>query len=121
MRMRIKIGDVELGAELFDNATAHDFASLLPLTVRADDLMNREKYAHLPRALSTDGIMSHSFEIGDIAYWSPSQDVAFFYRDDGQAIPDPGVIKIGRFEDGSEVFVLKASISLELSLDLQHR
>src|SRR3954462_11139242 len=38
MKMSIKVGDKTLSATLADNEMARDFASLLPLTVRMDDL-----------------------------------------------------------------------------------
>ena len=52
MRIQITSGGTVLDATLDDNATAHDFASLLPLTLPMDDLFNREKYVRLPRPLT---------------------------------------------------------------------
>ncbi len=64
-----------------------------------NDLFEREKFAHLPRAISTEGKRTHAYEIGD-AYWPPGPDVAVFYRHDGQKIPAPGVIVIGKIDSG---------------------
>ncbi len=33
-----------------------------------------------------------------IAYWPPGPDVAVFYRHDGQSIPEPGIVVLGRVE-----------------------
>ena len=71
MKIRLTAGGTVLHATLDDNATARDFASLLPLTLPMNDLFKREKYAHLPRSLAAGGEPRSSYEIGNIAYWSP--------------------------------------------------
>ncbi|MEU0945442.1 cyclophilin-like fold protein [Streptomyces canus] len=55
MRIRLTAGDTVLDATLADNATAHKYASLLPLTLQMSDLFRREKYGHLPRPLAAGG------------------------------------------------------------------
>lgn len=102
MKISIRVGDKTLSATLADNETARDFASLLPLTVRMDDLFRREKFVQLPRPISTAGPRSRSYEIGDVILWSPGPDVAIYYRHDGQSIPSPGVILIARVVSGVE-------------------
>ncbi|MFI6376403.1 cyclophilin-like fold protein [Streptomyces sp. NPDC050546] len=66
-----RAGETVLDATLDDNATARDFASLLPLTLQMDDLLQREKYGHLPRSPTAGGKPQFSYEIGNIVYWSP--------------------------------------------------
>lgn len=112
MNMKLRVEGQELTAILFDNDTAHDFRKLLPLTLVASDLMTREKYAHLPRPLCATAQASRSFEVGDIAYWPPGEDIAVFYRDDGKSIPEPGIIKIGRIDAGIEVFGVAGSLTM---------
>jgi hypothetical protein len=51
-----------------DSETTQDFMSLLPLTVTMNDLFHREKFAHLPRAISEGGMRTHAYEVGDVAY-----------------------------------------------------
>jgi hypothetical protein len=87
MKIRLNIGDHALTARLLNNQAAQDFASMLPLTLTMNDLFRREKFGHLPRALSIDGKRTHSYEIGQLIYWSPGPDLAIFYRHDGEAIP----------------------------------
>jgi hypothetical protein len=98
MRIRLTAGATVLDATLDDNATARDFASLLPLTPRMDDLFKREKYGHLSRSLAVGGEPRFSYEIGDIAYWSPGPDIAVFYDHDGESIPDPGIVTLGKID-----------------------
>ena len=92
MKIKLTIDNKILTATLADNATARDFASLLPLTLTINDLFRREKFGHLPRAISDKGKRTHTYQIGDLAYWSPSHDVAVYYREDGEKIPEPGII-----------------------------
>lgn len=102
MRIRLTAGDTVLNATLDDNATALDFASLLPLTLRMNDLLQREKYSHLPRSLTAGGKPRSSYEIGNIAYWSPGPDIAIFYHHDGQSIPAPGIVILGEIDSGAD-------------------
>lgn len=104
MRIRLTAGDTVLNATLDDNATARDFAALLPLTLRMNDLFQREKYSHLPRSLTAGGEPQSSYEVGDIAYWSPGPDIAIFYHHDGQSIPAPGIVILGKIDSGADAF-----------------
>ena len=92
MKIKLRIKDKVLIATLTKSKTTQDFVSLLPLTLTMDDLFGREKFGHLPRAISEGGERTDNYEIGELAYWSPGPDVAIFYRHDGQSIPDPGII-----------------------------
>jgi len=92
MKIRLRVKDKAITATLIDSKTTRDFLSLLPLTLTMNDLFRREKFAHLSKALSTEDKRVHTFEVGEIAYWSPGPDVAIYYRQDRDRIPDPGVI-----------------------------
>lgn len=96
MKITIKTANKSVTATLNDSKSARDFFSLLPLDLTMNDLFKREKAASLPRAISEDAPRSRTYEVGDIAYWSPSHDVAIYYHDDGQTIPSPGVIMLGK-------------------------
>lgn len=82
--------------------------SLLPLTLTINDLFNREKFGHLPRAISEEGERTRMYEVGDVISWSRGPDVAIFYHDDGQSIPAPGLIVIGKVDSGVENSVCRA-------------
>jgi hypothetical protein len=102
MRIRLTAGETVLNTTLEDNATARDFASLLPLTLQMNDLLKREKYGHLPRSLAAGGKPQSSYEIGNIIYWSPGPDIAIFYDHDGQSIPAPGIVILGEIDSGAD-------------------
>ena len=116
MKIKLTIKDQVLTATLKDNKTAQDFVSLLPFTLSMNDLFSREKFGHLPRAISDGGERSYSYEVGQIVYWSPGPDVAIFYRDDHQAIPDPGIIAIGKLDSGVEALNVEGSVKVTIEL-----
>lgn len=114
MKIRILVGEKVADGALLDNETADDFASLLPITVSTDDLFGREKYASLPRSISQGGPRLSRYDVGDIGYWSPGNDVAVFYKQDGSKIPDPGIIPIGKIDSGIEIFNTPGSLKVTI-------
>jgi hypothetical protein len=74
-KIRIRIGRRTLTATLARNATARDFLSLLPLSLRMRDFLAQEKTALLPRALARGGTPRYTFSAGDIGLWPPGPDV----------------------------------------------
>jgi hypothetical protein len=104
VRIRLIIGDDVATATLEDDAAARDFAAMLPMTIDLHDLFGREKAGRLPRELSIDGARREfDYEVGEIAYWSPGNDIAIFYADDGQAIPQPSLVRLGTIDTGLDV------------------
>jgi len=116
MKIRLKIADKEIAATLIDSETTRDFVSLLPLTLTMNDLFGREKFGHLPRAISEGGKRTRTYEVGDVIYWSPGPDVAIFYRHDGQSIPSPGIIVMGKIESGMDL--LNGPGTVKVTIDL---
>src|SRR5437764_14748660 len=116
MKIRLRIGNRALTGTLIGSKTAQDFVSLLPLTLTMKDLFGREKFAHLPRAISTEGKRTHTYEVGDIAYWSPGPDVAIYYRNDGEKIPEPGIIVIGKIDSGVAALDVAGSVKVTIEL-----
>ena len=116
MKIKLTTDNKILTATLAGNRTARDFASLLPLTLTMNDLFGREKFGHLPRGISDKGKRTHFYEIGDIAYWSPGPDVAIYYHHDGEQIPDPGIIAIGKIDSGVEALNVRGSMKVTMEL-----
>ena len=73
MKIRITLNGKAVTATLIDSETTRDFISLLPLTLTMNDLFGREKFGHLPRAISEGGKRTRTYEIGDVIYWSPGR------------------------------------------------
>jgi hypothetical protein len=62
------------------------------------------------------GKRAHTYEVGEIAYWSPESDVAIYYRQDGKSIPPPGIIPIGKIDAGAEAFDVPSSVKVTIEL-----
>jgi hypothetical protein len=116
MRIVLTIGGEVLSATLNDSQSTRDFVALLPLTLIFHDLLEREKYAGLPQALSPDAPRAFSYEIGQIAYWSPGPDVAIFYRQDLRAIPHPGIIVLGCIDGPVTALDVPGPMSITIEL-----
>ena len=81
-----------------------------------NDLFRREKFAPLPRAISEQGTRTHDYAVGTIGYWPPGPDVAIFYRQDGERIPDPGLIVLGKVKAGIEALDVPGAIEATIEL-----
>jgi len=115
MPIRLTIDGRTATATLNDTPTARDFTSVLPLTLDMNDLFGREKPGQLPRPLAT-GEGQSTYQVGDLGYWAPSQDLAIFHHDDGQRIPSPGIVIIGRIDTGLDLIV-EAGDSFQLTIE----
>jgi hypothetical protein len=115
MKIRINIANKVVIATVADNATARDFVSALPLSVSMKDLIRREKYGDLPKALSEKGPRKNTYEVGDIAYWSPDHQFAVYYHQDGESIPSPGVILIAKIDSHAEAFNVPGSVKVTIA------
>ncbi len=115
-RVRITVSGKSIVAALADSEAARDFASLLPLTLTMNDLFRREKFAPLPRGISQQGTRTHDYAVGTIGYWAPGPDVAIFYRQDGERIPDPGLIVLGKVKAGIEAFDVRGTIEATIEI-----
>ena len=116
MKININVSGKTVTATLMDNPTAKDFVSLLPLTMSMKDLFGREKFGRLQKALSEKGPRTNTYEVGDIAYWSPAHDLAIYYHQDGESIPSPGVIPIAKINGETEVFNVPGSVKVSIEI-----
>jgi hypothetical protein len=98
MKIQCAFADQMFTATLYDNPSAHDFASMLPLDLDIEDYSTNEKIAHLPRKLTEDGSGPFSNEKpGDLCYYAPWGNLAFFHAGYRHS---RGLIRIGRLDDG---------------------
>jgi hypothetical protein len=116
MKLSIRVENKVLTATLTDSETTRDFVSLLPLTLTMNDLFMREKSGDLPRPLSEGGARTPTYDVGDMIYWSPSAHLAIYYRHDGQSIPSPGIIVLGKIESGVDALNVPGSVKATIEL-----
>jgi hypothetical protein len=102
MKIRMDLNGTRVTATLDDNATSKDFMALLPLTVTLEDYNGTEKISKLEKKLSTkDAPAGINPSVGDIAYYAPWGNVAFFYKDFGYS---RGLVKLGRIDSRVDAF-----------------
>lgn len=77
-KMEIKIGNNTFTATLYDNATASEFRSILPMAVKMVELNGNEKYADLSRSLPTNASNPGTIKTGDLMLYGSSTLVLFY-------------------------------------------
>jgi hypothetical protein len=112
MRIRAAFNDHEFTARLFDNPSARDFASMLPLDLTIEDYSDNEKIAYLPKKLTEEGSGPFSNEApGDLCYYAPWGNLAFFYDTYRYS---PRLIRLGRLDDGVEPLLVRGKFPLRI-------
>lgn len=114
MKIRIEFKGASMTATLYDNPSARDFASMLPLDLTIDDYSNNEKIAYLPRKLTEQGSGSFDNERpGDLAYYAPWGNLAFFY---GGYRYSSGLIRLGRIDSDFAPLLTRGKFDLRIEL-----
>lgn len=107
-QLKITIGDRTLTATLYDNPTARDFASCLPLTIDLTDYDSSEKVFTPSPRLTTQGSPSGmNPRAGDIALFAPWGNIAIFYR---KGTSSGSLIPVGRIENGLDALELSGTL-----------
>lgn len=97
---------------LIDSKPTREFIAQLPMTVTFNDFGDREKFGAAPAALSENEALLSGYEIGDFSYGTPYDSLIVFYAQDNEIID--GIIKLGEFESGLELFSGKESIPVTI-------
>ena len=114
MRIQIAFADREFTATLYDNPSARDLASMLPLDLTITDYSTNEKIAYLPRKLTEGGSGPFDNERpGDLAYFAPWGNLAFFYE--GYRYSD-GLIRLGRNDGDIVPLSMRGEFDLHIEL-----
>jgi hypothetical protein len=78
-QIKIKIGSKTFTAVLEDNATAHAFRALLPITISMTELNGNEKYLRLSDNLPVNASNPGTIQIGDLMIYG-SRTLVLFYK-----------------------------------------
>src|SRR5687767_7005032 len=112
MKVRIEFNGASMTATLYDNPSAHDFASMLPLDLTIDDYSTNEKIAYLPRKLTEEGSGPFGNEApGDLAYYAPWGNLAFFYASYRYS---SGLIRLGRIDGNFAPLLTRGKFDLRI-------
>lgn len=114
MKIRIEFSGASMTATLYDNPSARDFASMLPLDLTIDDYSTNEKIAYLPRKLTEEGSGPFDNERpGDLAYFAPWGNLVFFY---GSYRYSSGLIRLGRIDGDIASLLMRGKFDLHIEL-----
>lgn len=111
MKIRMTFNGRTMTATLYDNPSARDFFSMLPLDLNIEDYAHNEKIAYLPRKLTEEGSGPFANEQPyDLCYFMPWGNLAMFYED----YRHPGLIRLGRFDGGEQALHVRGEFSLRI-------
>ncbi|MGI2133327.1 cyclophilin-like fold protein [Shewanella baltica] len=112
VKIRIIIADTALTATLENTQAARDFVTLLPLDFTLADYNGTEKIADLPAKLShKDAPEGYPPKVGDIAYFAPWGNLAFFYHDFGYS---RGLIRLGQLDGSVDALMGDSDITVRI-------
>ncbi|MGL4199536.1 MAG: cyclophilin-like fold protein [Allorhizobium sp.] len=113
MKVRFSFSDQDFTATLFDNVSARDFASLLPLEVEVSDYSTNEKIAYLPRKLNPEarGPFPNP-AIGDICYYVPWGNLALFH---GEYTSIRDLVRLGRIDGSVEPILTRGTYPMRIT------
>jgi hypothetical protein len=111
VRIRLTFNGMTMTATLYDNPSARDFASMLPLDLSIEDYSSNEKIVYLPRKLTEEAAGPFGNEQpGDVCYFKPWGNLALFYAD----YRWDGLIRLGRFDDGFEPLLVRGEFPVRI-------
>ena len=114
MKIRIVVGDQSIPATLDDNASARDFASLLPLALTLEDHADTEKIAMLPRKLTTEGAPAGTTPVvADVGYYVPWGNLAIYLKPFHHS---PGLVRLGRIDGRLELLNVRGKIVVRIEV-----
>jgi hypothetical protein len=112
MKIRMMFGGQTITATLYDNASARDFASMLPLDAKIEDYSTNEKITYLPRKLTEAGSGPFNNERpGDLCYFAPWGNLALFH---GGYRYSTGLVRLGRFDNDFEPLLTRGEFPLRI-------
>ncbi|PLK72197.1 MFS transporter [Rhizobium sp. TH135] len=113
MKIRFSFSDQDFTATLYDNVSARDFASMLPLDVEVSDYSTNEKIAYLPRKLNPEarGPFPNP-AIGDICYYVPWGNLVL-YHGDYSSIRD--LVRLGRIDGSVEPILTRGTYPMHIT------
>jgi hypothetical protein len=114
VKISVAFAGQNIPVTLFDNASAREFADMLPLDLTISDYSTNEKIAYLPRKLSdlAWGPVDNPAP-GDLCYYVPWGNLAFFHGS-YQSIRD--LVRLGRLDGGVEPLLVRGEFPLRITL-----
>lgn len=116
MQIHLTVDGQSATATLYDNATARDFAALLPLDLTLEDYAAIERVATLPRKLSTQGAPAGMAPVaGELAHYAPWGNLAIFIEGRPYA---RGLLPLGKVDAGLPVLARPGPYRVRIEIAL---
>ena len=113
MKIECAFSDHVFAVSLYDNPSARDLASMLPLNLTIDDYSTNEKISYLSRKLIEEGSGPFTNEApGDLCYYAPWGNLAFFYAGYRYS---RGLIRLGRLDNGFAPLLTRGKFQLRIA------
>lgn len=112
--VNLKINNKEYKLILYDNQTAKDFLSMLPLTINMNDLNSNEKYYNLNKTLTMQSTRVESIKTGDFMLYG-NNCLVLFYENFKTSY---NYTKIGYIENVSELKDSLGRKTVKISFDI---
>jgi hypothetical protein len=114
-KIKITVDGKVLNATLEDNATTRALVKKMPITVKMDNLYEREMCYHYGQGgLPTDKLRSDGYQVGDIIYWPPRGSLVILYAQNGEKFERQ---QLGHISDKVDMFVNAGSKEVKFELD----
>ena len=109
MKIKIKIGDLSVDAELNDTLTAQKISGVLPFT-SSFSTWGEEIYFTVPVTSSLDQSAREKVEPGDLGYWPTGKAFCIFFgptpmSGPGEIVPASAVNIVGKVKDDPKKFL----------------
>jgi hypothetical protein len=117
LKLLITVGTKSFTATLYNNATASEFESRLPLTINMVELNGNEKYFDLPKSLPVNASNPGRIQSGDLMLYG-SNTLVLFYK----SFSTPySYTPLGRIENASELSAALGSGNVTITFTVQNR
>ena len=112
MQIRVSFESQSFTATLFDNASAREFAKMLPLDLRISDFGGNEKIAYLPQKLTelVRGPVPGA-GAGDLCYYVPWGNLAFFY---GSYESTRDLVRLGKLDGDARQLTVRGQFPVHI-------
>ena len=101
MKIRLIVGEKTAVATLYDNATARDFGSMLPLSLTMRDYDTIERVSDLSRKLATEGAPDGMTPVaGELTHYAPWGNLAIFIKPRSWS---RNLLPLGKIDQGLDI------------------
>jgi hypothetical protein len=113
--IQLSVGGRSVLGQIEPTVAGRDLVSKLPLTLTFDDRFSHAKTAVLPTPIDVDpSVAVRDYRTGDIAYWPEGGQIAVIYGPDGAAVPEDGLVPLGRITAGLDALAAGANTEITI-------